>query len=115
MKEKNIQALRSVLEDVKAHEAETDFSAVSVDLADLKRVLHWAQNNAHVWFKGDRVILTGASVPFDYLDNAYAQGVQGTIVEESHEDGRARVQWDNQPLDAIPVWMFHNEIKKVRS
>lgn len=110
MKDKVKTALVSLREAVEDHEAETEFSAVTVDLGDLKRLLRWAQNEAHVWFIGDRVGLTGARVPFNWL----TQDMHGTVIEESHEDGRARVEWDSGPEDDNRVWMFHNEIKKLK-
>jgi hypothetical protein len=112
MKEKTIASLRNLLEEVADHEAETSFSAVSVDLADLKRVLRWAQNSAYIWFVGDRVKRTGASVPYGWLE----MGMEGTVISEDHGDGRARVEWDGGPEDdgENRVWMFHNEIKKVK-
>lgn len=110
MKEKTVKALRGLLKDVAKHEAESGGPDVTVDLADLKRVLRWAQNSAHVWFIGDRVILTGASVPFRWLEDTMV----GTVVEESLEDGKAKVEWAGGPAGKNSVWMFHNEIRRVK-
>ena len=112
MKQKVKDALRSVLEDVKDHEAETEFSAVSVDLAELKLVLRWAQNNAHVWFEGDRVRTVGVKTPYSWL-NVTEGFVEGTVYNDSVE-GRVFVEWDNAPEAFRRVEMFHDEIKRVK-
>lgn len=109
MKSKVVKALKSLLDDVTDQDDET-YSVVMVDKADLKRVLRWAQNSAHIWFEGDRVKLTGVRVPFRWLED----DMEGTVIEESLEDGRAHVEWDGGPVGKNRVWMFHNEIKRVR-
>jgi hypothetical protein len=114
MKKKVKEALRGLLENVEDHEAETEFSAVSVDLGDLKRLLRWAQNSAYVWFEGDRVKLTGVRVPYDFLEDGYSEGLQGTVYADSEDDGTAIVEWDDAPEDLRRVRMFHNEIKKIK-
>lgn len=110
MKDKAKKALKSLLADVKVHESETSYSAVEVDKEELKTLLRWAQNHAHVWFIGDRVKLTGVRVPFNWLTD----DMLGTVVDESHEDGCAYVHWDGAPEDDRRVKMYHNEIKRVK-
>lgn len=110
MKQKIREALKSVLKDVAKHEAEQGGPDVTVDLGELKRLLRWAQNNANVWFEGDRVEWTGATVgsmPWLRMD------MLGTVVEDGGEDGIARVKWDGVP--EISVRMYHNEIKLAKA
>lgn len=109
MKQKTRDALRGILKDVAKHEAEAGGPDVTVDLGELTRLLRWAQNKDHIWFKGDRVKWTGVSVPFGWLD----EGMEGTVIGESHEDGRAHVEWNGGPENANRVWMYHNEIKRI--
>lgn len=110
MKDKVKQAMRSLLEEVADHEAETDFSAVSVDLGDLKRVLRWAQNNAYVWFEGDRVKRTGdGRLGLDWMSH----GMLGTVDDDSRDDGTCIVIWDGGPRHHRRMKMYHNEIKRV--
>ncbi len=110
MKSKVKQALRSLLEDVAVHDSETSYSAVEVDKEELKTLLRWAQNSAHVWFEGDRVKRTGASVPFDWLNTE----MEGTVMGESDKGGSVRVEWDNGPEGDNRVVMYHNEIKRIK-
>lgn len=107
MKEKAKQALKCLLENVSEHEMEDRGSEVLSDIDDLKTLLRWAQNSAHIWFIGDRVKLTGARVPFNWLKG----DTLGTVVGESHEDGCAYVHWDGAPDGEERIRMFHNEIK----
>lgn len=110
MKSKVKQALRSLLEDVADHEAETEFSAVTVDLGDLKTLMRWAQNTAYVWFEGDRVKWTGVRIPLDWM----TADMLGTVLEDSGDDGTAYVEWDGAPEYNRRAKMFHNEIKRVK-
>lgn len=109
MKKKNIDALKGLKESLEQHEKETAYSAVEVCKEELRTLLRWAQNSAHVWFEGDRVKWTGASVPYNWFEGE----MLGTVIVESHDDGKARVEWDGGPEDdgENRVWMFHNEIK----
>lgn len=110
MKDKTKKALKDLLENVSDHEMEDRGPDVLVDLEDLKRVLRWAQNSAHIWFEGDRVRLTGTRVPFSWLE----EDTLGTVVGESHEDGCAYVHWDGAPDGEERIRMFHNEIKRIK-
>lgn len=111
MKDKVRNALKRLLENVADHEMEDRGSSVLVDLSDLKRLMRWAQNNAHVWFEGDRVTWTGASVgSMPWL----RMGMLGTVLEDAGEDGIARVEWDGVPELHNRVRMYHNEIKRIK-
>lgn len=107
MKDKNKAALKGLKDSLEQHEKETAYSGVEVDKEELRTLLRWAQNSAHIWFEGDRVKWTGARVPFNWIE----EGMLGTVIIESHDDGKARVEWDGGPGDENRVWMFHNEIK----
>lgn len=111
MKEKNKEALRELLENVKDHEEVSDFSAVSVDLKALKRLLRWSQDKAYVWFKGDRVKRTDTRTPFGWLK----EGHEGIVLEDSTDEGTVMVEWDNAPDEYRKTMMYHNEIKLVKS
>jgi len=111
MKNKVKQALKSLLEDVAVHESETQYSAVEVDVTELKTLLRWAQNESYVWFEGDRVKRTGVGkTPFSWLE----MGMEGTVLDDSGDDGTCRVEWDGGPEDENRVKMFHNEIKRLK-
>ena len=110
MKDKVKQALKGILGDVRKHEAETEDSDVTVDLADLKRLLRWVQNDAHIWFNGDKVEWTGASIPFNWVTEESV----GIVVEEGLDSGTPFVKWDTAPEHQEPIKMFHNEIKLVK-
>lgn len=111
MKDKTKKALKSLLDHVKAEEA-ADPAWPQVDgvsKEDLKTLLRWAQNNAHVWFEGDRLEWTGATVhDYPWLE----MGVHGTAYLDS-QNGTVPVVWDNAPEGTGRVMMFHNEIKRV--
>lgn len=107
MKDKNKQALKGLLESLEQHEKDTTYFGVEVDKEELRTLLRWAQNSAHIWFIGDRVKLTGTRVPFNWLKD----DTLGTVVGESHEDGCAYVDWDGAPDGEHRIRMFHNEIK----
>jgi len=114
MKDKTKKALKGLLESVKTHESETSYSAVEVDKEELRTLLRWAQNSAYVWFEGDRVKLTGVRIPYDFLEDGYSKGLQGTVYTDSEDDGTALVEWDDAPEDLRRVRMFHNEIKRTK-
>lgn len=112
MKDKTRKALKGLLKHVAAEEAaDPAWPYVDgVNKEDLKRLMRWAQNESYAWFEGDRVELTGARVPFPWLEGE----VQGTVLEDTGEDGIACVEWDGAPKDNKRVKMYHNEIKRVK-
>lgn len=109
MNEKTRNALRNLQNDLSVTEdIDPEGDTLVTSREDLNRVLRWAQNSAHVWFFGDRVEWSGASVPYNFI----TKGIRGTVVEEdSEENGIAMVQWDGAPVQYDRVKMFHNEIK----
>lgn len=112
MKEKTKQALRGLLESVEQHEKETTYSAVEVDKDELKRLLRWAQNHAHVYFEGDQVEWTGARVrDMPWL----VMGMTGTVLTDSYDDGTVRVEWEQGPEGFNRGLMYHNEYRRTKA
>lgn len=110
MNKKNRDALKGLVETLIIHEAETTYGAVEVDVDELKTLLRWAQDEAHHYFKGDRVTWTGARVP----DAPWLyMGMEGTVISESDETQVCRVEWDGGPQDdgENRIVMYHNEIR----
>lgn len=84
MKDSNKAALVGLRESLIQHEKETSYSGVEVDKEELRTLLRWAQNTAHIWFEGDRVEWTGVSVPYNWFEGE----MLGTVIGESHEKDR---------------------------